>query len=135
MPGRLQAYDHVVSVAVAIDALKEKAAEFGSTPYLVTVGADGRAHVVSVRAIVDAPHLRVSAGRTSRANAGMNPSATLLWPAPAGEPYSLIVDGEVDLDDADDGELVIRPTRAVLHRVADASIGLPNCVPVENGQS
>lgn len=120
-----------MSVAVAIEALKDKVAEFGPTPYLVTVGADGRAHVVSVRARVDGANVRVSAGRTSRANAGANPAATLLWPAGTGEPYSLIVDGEADVDDADDGELVIRPTRAVLHRVADAPGDLPNCVAVE----
>jgi len=120
-----------VSVAVAIEALTEKVAEFGPTPYLVTVGADGRAHVVSVRGRVEAALVRVSAGRTSRANVGVNPSVTLLWPAPAGGPYSLIVDGEVNPDDAQD-ELVVRPTRAVLHRVADAPADLPNCVAVED---
>ena len=120
-----------MSVAVAIEALTEKVAEFGPTPYLVTVGADGRAHVVSVRGRVEAALVRVSAGRTSRANVGVNPSVTLLWPAPAGGPYSLIVDGEVNPDDAQD-ELVVRPTRAVLHRVADAPADLPNCVAVED---
>jgi len=106
-------------------------AEFGPTPYLVTVGANGSAHVVSGRARMDGANVRVTAGRTSRANAGVHPTATLLWPASAGEPYSLIVDGEADPDGADDGELVIRPTRAVLHRVADAPGDLPNCVAVE----
>lgn len=124
-----------MSVAVAIDALKDKVAEFGRTPFLVTVGADGRAHVVSVRADVDAANLRVSAGRTSRANAGTNPSVTLLWPAPAGGPYSLIVDGEVDRVDDPEESLLIVPTRAVLHRVADASTDLPSCVAVEDASA
>ena len=121
-----------MSVAVAIEALTEKVAEFGPTLYLVTVGADGRAHVVSVRGRIDAALVRVSAGRTSRANVGVNPSVTLLWPAPAGGPYSLIVDGEVNPGDGAEGELVVRPTRAVLHRVADAPADLPNCVAVED---
>jgi hypothetical protein len=59
----------------------------------------------------------------------------LLWPARAAEPYALIVDGEVDIDDESDGELVVRPTRAVLHRVADAPADLPNCVVVEDASS
>jgi len=121
-----------VSVAVSIEALQEQVDEFGPTPYLVTVSAEGRAHVVSVRADVDAGVVRVSAGRTSRANARDNPAATLLWPAPEGGPYGLIVDGEVELNDDSAGELTIRPTRAVLHRVADASADLPTCVVVED---
>jgi hypothetical protein len=119
-----------VSVAVSIEALQEKAAEFGPTAYLLTVGTDGRAHVVSVRAEVSSAMVRVSAGRTSRANTRENPAATLLWPA-AGGPYSLIVDGDVDRPVDTEGELVIRPTRAVLHRVADAPSDLPNCITVD----
>ena len=124
-----------MSVAVAIEALKEQVAEFGPTPYLVTVGEDARAHVVSARVQVEGANLRVSAGRTSQANARRNPAATLLWSAPAGGPYSLIVDGEIDLGDETDGALLIRPTRAVLHRVADAPADLPNCVAVEDGDN
>ena len=125
-----------MSVAVPIEALREQLEEFGPTPYLLTVGADGRAHVASVRAVLDADHVQVSAGRTSRANAAENPAATLLWPAATGAPYSLIVDGEVDIsDDGPEGELAIRPTRAVLHRVADASADLPTCVTVEDARS
>jgi hypothetical protein len=45
--------------------------------------------------------------------------------------YSLIVDGDVDPHVDTEGELVIRPTRAVLHRVADASADLPNCITVD----
>ena len=119
---------------MAIEALKDQVAEFGPTSFLLTVGADSRAHVVSVRATVDGPNIRVSAGRTSRANASVNSAATLLWPARAGEPYSLIVDGEADVAAAED-ELLVRPTRAVLHRVADAPTDLANCVAVDDAQS
>jgi len=115
---------------VSLEALQEKVAEFGTTPFLLTVGGDRRAHVVSVRAAVDGAQIRVSAGRTSQRNVSENPAATLLWAAPAGEPYSLIVDGEVEHGDDREDELVIRPTRAVLHRVADAPTDLPNCAEV-----
>ena len=121
-----------MSVAVAIEALREKIAEFGPTAYLVTVGADANAHVVSVRVHMVGDRIGVAAGRTSRANARVNSGATLLWPAAAGQPYSLIVDGQAETSDADDGEFVIDQTRAVLHRVADATQDVPSCVPIED---
>jgi len=117
-----------MSVAVALEALAAQVAEFGDHPYLITVGADGRAHVVSVSASLDGAAIAVSAGRTSRANAEAQPAVTLLWPAPPGGPYSLIVDG---VSGVSDSELTVRPTRAVLHRVADASADLPSCVRLE----
>jgi len=121
-----------MSVAVALEALAAQMAEFGDHPYLITVGPDGRAHVVSVSSRLDGGQVAVSAGRTSRANAEARPAVTLLWPAAAGGPYSLIVDGEGALSDAESSALTIRPTRAVLHRVAGASPDLPSCVPLDN---
>ena len=120
-----------MSIAVAIEALRDKIAEFGPTAYLVTVGADANAHVVSVRVHMDDDRIRVAAGRTSRANARVNSSATLLWPAAPGQPYSLIVDGQAEMGADDDGDVEIDPSRAVLHRVADATQDVPSCVPIE----
>jgi hypothetical protein len=119
-----------MSVAVALDALQVQVDEFGNHPYLITVGAAGRAHVVSVRARFNGGTVFASAGRTSRANVDSNPTVTVLWPAASGGPYSLIVDGEGKVD-FDAEEIAIIPTRAVLHRVADASADLPSCVPLE----
>jgi len=62
---------------------------------------------------------------------GVNPAVTLLWPAPGDEPYSLIVDGDGTVVDGVEGETLIRPTRAVLHRVVGASPDLPSCIPLE----
>ena len=121
-----------MSVAVALEALAAKVAEFGDHPYLITVGSDGRAHVVSVAARLDGAQVAVAAGRTSRANAEARPAVTLLWPAAASGPYSLIVDGESSLSDRESTELTIRPTRVVLHRVAGASPDLPSCIPLED---
>jgi hypothetical protein len=117
-----------VSVAVDLDALWKHVDEFGTPPYLVTTAADGRPHVVSVAARVDDGRFVLGAGNTTRANVAANPTATLLWGAPAGADYCLIVDGQAaELD----GELVaIQPTRAVLHRVAGASADLPSCVAI-----
>jgi hypothetical protein len=119
-----------MSVSVALDALQAQVDEFGNHPYVITVNAAGRAHVVSVCARLDGGTVIVSAGRTSRANVDSNATVTVLWPATPGGPYSLIVDGEGKVD-IDAEEIAITPTRAVLHRVADASADLPSCVPLE----
>jgi hypothetical protein len=121
-----------MSVAVALEVLEERIAEFGPHPYLITVSAEGRAHVVSVSARFENDMVVTSAGRSSRANAEAQPAVTLLWPAAGDGDYSLIVDGESSA--APDGmeEVMVRPTRAVLHRVASASTDLPSCIRIED---
>jgi hypothetical protein len=120
-----------MSVAVSLDALQARVAEFGDHPYLITIGEGGRAHVVSVSSHVDDGQLLLSAGRTSRANIKVNAAVTVLWAAPEGGEYCLLVDGESDVPDDEDGDVVVRPTRAVLHRVAGASTDIPSCIPLE----
>jgi hypothetical protein len=118
-----------MSVPVALEELARRVEEFGPHAFLVTSGADARPHVVSVAVEFDAEVFSLSAGRTSIANIGHHPSATLLWPGTGG-PYSLIVDGRCrPVDDA----IVVEPTRAVLHRLAGAPNDLPTCVPIERG--
>jgi hypothetical protein len=118
-----------MSVPVAVDALAEQLETFGLTPFLMTVGANGQGHVVSTSVSFVDGVFRASAGRTTRANVATNTTVTLLWAARDGGPYALIVDGEATTDG--DG-VVVRPQRAVLHRLADASAELPSCVPLEH---
>lgn len=115
-----------MSVAVALDELRRRVDEFGPLAFLVTTGPEAGAHVVSVGVSFDGEHLRLPAGRTSSANVERTGTATLLWPGPGG-PYSLIVDGQASCED---GAVVVRPTRAVLHRLADAPDELPSCVTI-----
>lgn len=75
-------------------------------------------------------HVVLTAGRTSRANTSTNASVSVLWPAPGGGPYSLIVDGDGTVDNEAE-EIAVVPTRAVLHRVAGGPTDLPTCVPLE----
>jgi hypothetical protein len=117
-----------VSIAVALEALWERVAEFGPRAYLVTVGSDGHAHVVSAAPRREGAGVAVDAGNTSRSNVAANPAVTILWPPPGDGDYSLIVDGTAA---ARPGEpLLVQPTRAVLHRVAGAAGPGPGCVPV-----
>jgi hypothetical protein len=113
-----------------LDELARRVEEFGSFPFLVTTSAVGHPHVVSVAVTFDGSEFSLPAGRTSRANLAANGSVTLLW-AGAGGPYGLIVDGAGRIDGDSDNVTVV-PTRAVLHRLADAPTELASCVPIES---
>jgi hypothetical protein len=117
-----------VSIPVELADLAERMAEFGAAAYLVTINDSGAPHVVSVAPVWQGDELRVPAGSTTTANAGARPAVTLLWPGPPEADYGLIVDGTArSTQDGDDG-LAVKPTRAVLHRLATADHELPNCV-------
>lgn len=87
--------------------------------YLVTVGPEHGPHVVTATAVVDGDRLRVGGpGVRTRANLTHRSVVTLVWPPSAPGGYSLIVDGVAD-SGAD--EVIVTPTRAVLHRPAQRS--------------
>jgi hypothetical protein len=118
-----------VSVSVPLAALAEQVDRFGDMVYAITADERGKGHVVSVTVAWRGDELVVGAGRRTSHNVATTGTTTLLWPAPPGEPYSLIVDGDADVDEAG-AHVVIRPTRAVLHRVARADADLPSCVTI-----
>lgn len=119
-----------MSIAVDLDALAASLADYGERAYLVTVTDASLPHVVSVQVRLDGAHLTTSIGRRTGANLATRPAITLLWPPPTGDSeYSLIVDGTA-LGPAGAGPLAIRPTAAVLHRVAGAPGEGPTCVGV-----
>lgn len=107
--------------------LAERIGQFAPAAFLVTVGEDGAPHVVSVLPAWGGEELLAGAGSRTRGNVEARERASLLWPAPAGGDYCLIVDGVARLDAE---AVALRPTRAVLHRVASADGSLPSCVTV-----
>lgn len=119
-----------MTVPVSLDQLKEEVARFGSSPYLLTVTDDHRAHAVSVQVAWDdaGEALTMGAGRSTGANARARPDVTLLWPPYEPGGYSLIVDGSATVTD----ELVFRPRKAVLHRSA---VGAPGADGQGDGSS
>jgi hypothetical protein len=116
-----------VSVPVALDELQAQVAAYGSVAYLLTVGATGAPHVVSVVVGWRDDELTAGAGTRTAANVRDRPDVSLLWPpAAAGDAYSLIVDGNATVD----GDIVrIEPTRAVQHRRPDGADG-PTCIQI-----
>lgn len=124
-----------MSVPVDLDRVAEEMRKYPFA-YLMTSAADGRPHAVAVSPIVDGNHLVVpDAGNTTRANARERPAVALVWPPTGIDEYSLIVDGDAQVD----GETVtVSSTRAVLHRPAPVPEGArgsscgSDCVPLES---
>ena len=96
--------------------LAAQLARYGSGAFLLTAGAAGGPHAVSVRVAWDGTGLITRAGGTSRANLAVRPEITLLWPASDDDGYSLIVDGRAEVVPATEDQVRILPDAAVLHR-------------------
>jgi Pyridoxamine 5'-phosphate oxidase len=99
--------------------------------YLVTVGDNGRVHVLAVTPVLtDAGLVVGGVGRHSQANATERPHVTLVWPPPEAGGFSLLVDGTATVD----GETItVAPAKATLHRPAPGPEGLragSDCVSV-----
>jgi predicted pyridoxine 5'-phosphate oxidase superfamily flavin-nucleotide-binding protein len=120
-----------VSAPLDTASLAERIDEYGPVAHLVTVSADGAPHVVAVRVEQRDGDLVVAAGRHTAANAAERPGVTLLWAAPAGRHYSLIVDGTArPRPEAPVPSLAVTPSRAVLHRTPEGDPSAPNCITV-----
>jgi len=122
----------VVSVPVGSAELREQVGRYGSVAYLVTVSSEtGRPHVVSGVVRWGGVALVSGAGTRTAANVGTGADISLVWAPPPGDAYSLIVDGPAEIVDGEDGPLVsVRPTGAVLHRLAGTTSDGPGCIPV-----
>lgn len=110
-----------------VSELQAKTAEYGPVAYLVTVGEGGGPHLVSVLTSWDGDALRLAAGNTTTGNVAARDAVTLLWAGRPGEDYCLIVDGAGSVVD-DGAAVMVRPLRAVLHRLAQADGDLPSCI-------
>lgn len=122
-----------MSVPVDVETLAARLEEFGPGAFLITAASGGRPHVVSITATFVDGELVCTAGATSRANLISSETATLLWPGRPSDDYALIVDGTPQALDAED-PVRVRPTRAVLHRLAVAPEDLPTCIRIESAE-
>jgi hypothetical protein len=109
-----------MSVKVELGELGATLAGYGFA-YLVTVGEQGRAHVLAVSPTLAAEGLVIEGvGRHSQANAADRPEVTLVWPPAEPSGYSLLVDGSASVDGS---TITVRPAKAVLHRPAPDAVG------------
>jgi hypothetical protein len=99
--------------------------------YLVTVGEEGRAHVLAVTPETVEGGLAVGGvGRHSQENATARPDVTLVWPPTDAGGYSLLVDGSATVDGS---TVTVSPTKAILHRRAPGPDGTragSDCAPI-----
>jgi hypothetical protein len=102
----------------------------GNSAQLVTVNGEGRPHVVAVLVDAAGEALTVAAGTKTRANVAAHPGVTLLWAPPPGGEYTLVVDGDA-MADAEAEVVTVRPSSALLHRVAHATGDGPRCYAVD----
>jgi hypothetical protein len=118
-----------VSIPVDLDALRAQISRFGSHALLVTTSPEGPPHVSSVGVTIDGDRLAMGAGRKTRANVGDHPDVALVWSGEVDKDYCLIVDAVTET--VVDETLVVRPTAAVLHRLASAPAEIPRGAPLE----
>ncbi len=119
-----------MSIGVELTELHATLAELERPPYVLTVGDDGRAHCVAVAYEWRDDELALGAGNRTMANATARPNVSLLWPPNEPGGYSLIVDGDVTHTEGTgggDNVVVVRPSRAVLHRPADGPAPTAGC--------
>jgi hypothetical protein len=102
-----------VSVAVPIPELADALQQF-SWCYVVTVGADSRAHIVAVSPRLVDDVLVADVGRSTIANASERSDVVLVFPPRDHEGMSLIVDATFVTGEP----FSLRPTKATLHRAA-----------------
>lgn len=105
-----------MSIPVAIPDLPTAVQRYGGWAFLLTGGADGRPHAVQAVLRWDGAALRCSAGGRTVSNATERPSVALVWPPAEPAGHCLIVDADAAV--APDGDLLLTPTKAVLHRGA-----------------
>ncbi|MFN8081137.1 MAG: hypothetical protein U0Q19_16390 [Kineosporiaceae bacterium] len=111
-----------MSIEVELPRLLEVAGGFGTTPMLLTTDADGRPRAAATSLSWQGTVATARAGRRSLGNAGERRLVSLLWPAPPGERFALLVDGEAtqvapDDDPREGGFVTIEVGRAILHVV------------------
>jgi hypothetical protein len=113
-----------MSIAVPLEQLAQVVAEFGTTGYLMSTGADGRPRVNHVRFSASGSELRAGVGRRTAEALAANPLVSCLWPAPAEGGMNLIADGAATLErSGEETTAVIAVTWAVRHAPPRSAAG------------
>ena len=111
-----------MSEKVELSRLLSIAQDLGTTPMLLSVDGDGRPRAAAVAVTWTDDTARVRAGRRTVANAAARPLVSLLWPAPPGQRFALLVDGtvtavEADADERSGGYVSVQAGSGILHVV------------------
>lgn len=124
-----------MSIPVPLEGLRAALAERGGNAYVLTVTDDARPHAVHTPVGWEGDVLVADVGKRTAANIAARPAVSLLYPLRTDGDYSLIIDGTAVVRAGTDGQqLMITPTKAVLHRPAAApnpsSACAADCIPL-----
>lgn len=104
-----------MSHAVPLESLADQLAD-RSFAYLLTAADDGPPHAVAIVPRLVGSDLHIDGtGRRTRANVGLRPTVSVVWPPTDATGFSLISDGTATVD-AD--VIIVRLDHAILHRPA-----------------
>jgi len=117
-----------MSDKVELEELLGVASGFDTIPMLLSADPDGRPRASAVTVLWDGETARVRAGHRSVANSAERPLVSLLYPAPPGQRFALLINGDVTGTEADPegsldprakrgGYVTLRATSAILHVV------------------
>ena len=106
-----------MSVAIPVEELPAELVRY-SWCYLVTVGQDGRAHVVAVTPTLRDGVFSAEVGKSTAANARERAHVVLVFPPLDHTGMSLIVDATFDDRSEPADRFTVLPTKATLHRAA-----------------
>jgi len=118
-----------MTIPVALGELEAAARERGRAAYILTVNDRGTPHVVHAEVTIGSEGLVVQVGARTALHARHRPGVSLLYPCRSAGDYSLIVDAMASvIPSAERSQLLLTPTRAVLHRpVAAPETALSSC--------
>ena len=117
-----------MSIPVDLENLEDALSDYGMNPYLITTDSRAHPHITHVTLSKDSEGFICDLGRKSSANALDRPSVSLLWPPPTQDSHSLIVDGEIEVLETQEGpQGRIAPKAAIFHRPALSKDTNQNC--------
>jgi hypothetical protein len=116
-----------MSIPVDLDALRDQLARHERPAYLITAGASGGPHLVSVYLTWEDGTFTAGCGRHTAANLAERPEVSVVVPPDERDGYSLIFDATGEVVEGEERTVRLTPVKAVLHRPAAGPDGAGGC--------
>ncbi len=107
-----------MSVKVTSEDLKKRLDEYGNSAFVVTVDAGFKIKVVNSSIFLEGAFLICTPGQGTLSNLKHNRSVTLIFQPHTEGGFSMIIDGDGEVLDPEEGTIKISFINGVLHRPA-----------------
>ena len=107
-----------MSVKVTSEDIEKRLDEYGNSAFVVTVDADFKIKVVNSSILSKEDFLICAPGQGTLSNLKHNSSVTLIFQPHTEGGFSLIIDGDGEVLDPEEGTIKISFNNGVLHRPA-----------------